>query len=234
MNCTDTESARSPMAQSNALSSFPQAVEPTQKQAHAHKMQCLNCGKSNHKSKDCRVTTRLTCNFCKKQGHIEKMCFSKKRQQSHQRQNTANASLSHEQEYSFTTTHNCPVTRNNTFLVDCGASSHMINDESLFVFFDSTFKPADHSIELADGRPRNDLAKGKGDATITMFDSQGVSYSITLKGALYTPEFPISVFSVRAATEAGASLKFSRTSTLLTHKGTNFNITQKGNIFSAN
>ena len=91
---TDTESARSPMAQSNALSSVPQAVEPTQKQAHAHKMQCLNCGKSNHKSKDCRVKTRSTYNFCRKQGHIEKKCFSKKRQQSHQHQNTANACFS--------------------------------------------------------------------------------------------------------------------------------------------
>ena len=107
----------------------------------------------------------------------------------------------------------------------------MINDESLFVFFDSTFKPVDHSIELADSRRRNDLAKGKGDARITMFDSQGVSYIITLKGAFYTPEFPVSLFSLRAATEAGASLKFSRTITFLTHKGTKFNITQKGNLY---
>ena len=231
VNYTDTESARAPMTQSNALSSASQTVEATQKQTHANKTQCLYCGKSNHKSKDCRVKNRLTCNFCKKQGHIEKMCFTKKRQQAHPHQSMANATVSHENDYSFTTTHNRPVPRNNTFLVDCGASSHMINDKSLFVSLDSTFEPTDHFIELADGRRRNDLAEGQGDAKIEMFNSQGVQYNITLKGALYTPEFPISLFSVRAATEAGASLVFSKTGASLTHRGTKFDITQKGNLY---
>ena len=64
----------------------------------------------------------------------------------------------------------------------------MINDDSLFAFFDRTFKPADHFIELADGRSRNDFAKGKMDARVTVFDTQGVSCNITLQGLFYTPE----------------------------------------------
>ena len=38
----------------------------------------------------------------------------------------------------------------NALLVDCGATTHIINDESKFSNFDDKFAPEKHYIELAD------------------------------------------------------------------------------------
>lgn len=37
---------------------------------------CLHCGKNNHASNECRIINKLKCNFCKKQGHLQKVCIS--------------------------------------------------------------------------------------------------------------------------------------------------------------
>ena len=39
---------------------------------------CLRCGKKGHKSTDCRHKD-TTCRYCKKTGHLESVCFKKKR-----------------------------------------------------------------------------------------------------------------------------------------------------------
>jgi transposase InsO family protein len=39
---------------------------------------CLACGKEGHKYADCRVRSKLKCNYCKKPNHIEKVCLQKK------------------------------------------------------------------------------------------------------------------------------------------------------------
>ncbi|KAJ8046483.1 hypothetical protein HOLleu_05166 [Holothuria leucospilota] len=47
-------------------------------------------------------------------------------------------------------------------LVDCGGTTHTVNDQSKFIRFDDDFKPADHYIELADGKRTNNIAMRKG------------------------------------------------------------------------
>ena len=39
---------------------------------------------------------------------------------------------------------------NETFLVDCGATTHIVNEDENFIYVDPSFKPEEHFIELAD------------------------------------------------------------------------------------
>ncbi len=56
-------------------------------------------------------------------------------------------------------------------LVDCGATTHVLNDKDKFVSFDHTFDPAKHFIELADSSRTNNVALAKGDALVNLVDS---------------------------------------------------------------
>ena len=43
-------------------------------------------------------------------------------------------------------------------LVDTGATSHIVNDEELFINIDKSYVPENHYIELADGSKTNSVA----------------------------------------------------------------------------
>ena len=92
--------------------------------------------------------------------------------------------------------------------MDCGATTHIINDESKFSKFDDKFAPEKHYIELADGTRSNNVALKRGDVEITIMDTTGNRVNVTLKNALYIPTYPQNIFSVQAATERGASVSF--------------------------
>ena len=62
---------------------------------------------------------------------------------------------------------------NVNLLVDCGATTHIINDESKFIFFEKNFNPNDHYIELADGSRTNNVAMKKGTAKLYLQDTDG-------------------------------------------------------------
>lgn len=56
-------------------------------------------------------------------------------------------------------------------LVDCGATTHIINDKSKFVNFDKNFDPKRHFIELADGSQTNGVVLGRGTASVSLNDA---------------------------------------------------------------
>ena len=117
------------------------------------------------------------------------------------------------------------INKPNALLVDCGATTHIINDESKFSNFDDKFAPEKHYIELADGTRSNNVALKRGDVEITIMDTTGKRVNATLKNALYIPTYPQNIFSVQAATERGASVSFNPDSAELVYKdGTKFNI----------
>ncbi|XP_068201778.1 uncharacterized protein [Palaemon carinicauda] len=93
-------------------------------------------------------------------------------------------------------------------LVDCGATTHILTDESRFTRFDETFKPERHLIELADGTRCRNVAVKRGDAMIKMIDSDGRHCNVKLKNTLLIPTYPQNIFSVQAATEKGAQVIF--------------------------
>ena len=188
-NYANTEAIRSTQEQSSAMAS--QTQKPTRVQSYSQKgtgaIQCLSCGKTGHKSKDFRSKSKLKCQFCQRQGHVESVCFKRKR-------STASASSAGTTGFSSLTRADTASTCSERLLIDCGATCHIINSEKHFVCFDNEFEPDKHFIELADGYRSNKLATAKGTAEFTVLDSNGVSRSITLQNALLAPTFPTSLF----------------------------------------
>ena len=73
----NTEALRSPRPIS-AMASKTQHMAQKSTQKCSKTLQCLSCGKMGHKSWDCRSKSKLRCDFCKKQGHIEAVCLQKR------------------------------------------------------------------------------------------------------------------------------------------------------------
>ncbi|XP_046841039.1 uncharacterized protein LOC124435135 [Xenia sp. Carnegie-2017] len=121
---------------------------------------------------------------------------------------------------------------NNMLLVDCGATSHIITDESKFTSFDDAFKPNSHYIQLTDGTKSNNVALKRGNVSIHIIDSTGKCTAVSLKKALYIPSYPQDIFSVQAATEKGASVEFHpQSAELKSTDGTKFNIEKHGKLY---
>lgn len=79
-------------------------------------------------------------------------------------------------------------------MVDCGTTTHMINDATKFKTSDKSFRPEDHMIELADGTKVSGMAKMRGDAEVYLLDSKGRRVRTMLRRALYIPSFPQNIF----------------------------------------
>ena len=239
-NFANTESMRTTGQTASALST-------TAAKRPVSKTKCNACGKGNHKSNECRSKAKLQCGYCGKQGHVESVCFKKKsaNQNTPQSNTSANTSTTSDPS-SFSFTVSTDIKTNDTvvlhasassksikekLLVDCGATCHIVNDASRFVSYDNSFDATKHYIELADGRCSNELAIAKGDAIYTIMNSNGKPCNITLTNALLAPKFPTSLFSVRAATDAGASVTFAKDIAQLTHGSTQFNIVKEGQLY---
>ena len=97
---------------------------------------------------------------------------------------------------------------------------------------DSSFDPAEHFIELADGSRVRNTAQGRGDACIKLMGSEGNTHEAILKNALFVPTFKQNILSVQAATENGAEVNFKRDSAeLVSPNGTKFNIKKSGRLY---
>lgn len=46
-------------------------------QSNSNAKYCYCCGLRNHVTKDCRLRANANCDYCKKQGHLEKACIAK-------------------------------------------------------------------------------------------------------------------------------------------------------------
>jgi len=200
--------------------------------------QCLACGHTNHITKNCRVKHKLTCEFCHKGGHVESVCFQKKKLQQSALQTSTNQSTSFSFTVSLThadttTTHKLPRqdSTDHKLLVDCGATCHIINNKEHFTSYDSSFDPSKHYIQLADGHSSNTLAIARGVAEYTMLDNNDTPHTVKLTNALLAPDFPASLFSVRAATDAGGTVTFTKTQANLTSNHTTFDFVRDGNLY---
>ena len=79
---------------------------------------------------------------------------------------------------------------NETFLVECGATTHIVNKGENFIDVDPSFKPQEHSIELADGTRANNVAKKRTTVTISLRTINGHVVQANLEKALLIPTYP--------------------------------------------
>ena len=55
----------------------------------------------------------------------------------------------------------------------CGATTHIVNDDSNFISTDENYKPDNHFIELTDGSRTNNVAKKRGTVDVDIVDENG-------------------------------------------------------------
>ena len=192
---------------------------------YSKKNTCHSCGGNGHSSNQCKKKDSLHCNFCHKRGHTEKVCFRKSKEQNQYRESPTTASTT----FSFMINDGDHHPLN--LLVDCGATTHIVNTEDQFVKFDSNFDATKHFVETADGRRSNEIAVARGDAKFTISDANNRPCTIILKNALLAPKFPTSLFSVKAAIENGASIIFYNKTAELHAGETTFKFVQQGNLY---
>ena len=71
-----------------------------------------------------------------------------------------------------------------TFLVDCGATTHIINNESNLLGFDGSFDLTKHFIKLANGEKSNNVAKKWVTSVIYLHSADNGLVKIFLKNTL--------------------------------------------------
>ena len=227
-NYEDTENARGSRGESDSVKHF---VHNNNNKKHfggnsysnnnnsRKQIVCYKCGAPGHKSPQCK--NKQYCKLCKSNSHSDKAC---RKQNSNNSKNNENMSkmrddTSHaKDEHSFhfvmrdvneediITYHS--TSEENLFLVDSGATSHVVCKDTSFISTDDSFIPQNHSITLADGSKTNGMAVKKGTIKLSLENSEGEIIVGVLEGVLHVPSYPQNIFSVKAALKMKTSVHF--------------------------
>ena len=200
---------------------------------------CYTCGESGHKSNNCsksKQRIKLWCGHCRSSTHSDKACRKKHSKDVAARvsNNTERKNNNDEHDFAFCVSEDNYLLKvsENSILVDCGATTQIINDDSQFVYTDKSYIPEEHFIELADGSCTNNIAKKRGTVVVDIQDEYGIIRKATLNNALYIPSYPQNIFSVQAAAEKGAKVNFNADSGELVNKdGVKFPIQKHGRLY---
>ena len=208
------------------------------------KLTCYRCKEPGHKAADCYAklpdnTSERWCNYCKSTTHDTKFCRKLKDKAKSAQDTVVDIDESYNHNVFKVDVHDTPDMHDSdfacTFLVDCGATSHIVKDRSLFVHLDGNFESEKHVIELADGSQCTNVVKGKGEAQVVFHDVEGNPQEVSLTNALYVPSYNQNIFSVQAATNKGAKLTFDKDSANMTSaKNVKFDIQRYGRLYYLN
>ena len=209
-------------------------------------MKCYTCGKPGHKSFECRSAKpkgkrdKRWCDNCKSHTHNTSYCRRNDSARTVADSGGEKSDVDESQSHSFVfkVSYDPVVTCNamkTSLLVDCGATTHIVNDRAKFVKFDDAFDPTKHVIELADGSRTNGIVMGKGNAQVLIHDVEGCQREVMLENALFIPSYKQDIFSVQAASCKGASVTFTpNTAVLKASNGTIFVIEKQGKLYFLN
>ena len=162
---------------------------------------CYSCGQPGHKSPRCRSKDKKNpkkesnrwCSHCRSKTLNTEVCRKK---------DMAKTVSDDSKDASFAfkvTVDNFNSIRDNSLLVDTGATAHILNEKSKFLKFDDKFKPENHYIELADGSRACGIVSAKGRAKVLLHDLEGVPHEVFLEDALYIPSYKQNIFSVQGS-----------------------------------
>ena len=196
---------------------------------------CYSCGQPGHKSSECRSKDKKKkgnnrwCSHCKSKTHNTDVCRKK---------DTAKTVSDDRKDASFAfkvTVNNVNSARENSLLVDTGATAHILNDKSKFLKFDDEFKPENHYIELADGSRACGVVSAKGRAQVILHDVEGVPHEVYFENVLYIPSYKQNIFSVQAAIDRGCAVNLTPDiAELSAPDGTKFGIKKYGKLYYLN
>ena len=155
---------------------------------------------------------RPRCYNCKKLGHISSQCYKKKSQESTSNAKTAECSTDllftavSEPPVEFATSCKSSVAKTSdlVWLIDSGASSHMIKEKTVLRNYRNFDSP--ELVRLGDGHVVEAL--GAGNLSVKVFAPNGSDCKFTISDVLYIPQLASNLFSVKAATKHGHILLF--------------------------
>ena len=125
---------------------------------------------------------------------------------------------------------------NNDFLVDTGASVHVISNIKYFTNLHKNSNSETSFLEMADGTKSCNIIVGKGTAKIPIIDIKGEESHIVLNDALFVPTFSKNIISVSQAIKMGFKFNFNHIAkeSMVSPNGNIFRIVTKGNLYYLN
>ena len=218
------------------------------------KIHCYLCGQEGHKKNECRsnngkynksgtASVNRYCVNCRSPTHNTQDCRRKKTTAKFARNTATKPPRYNDDEDSFifkvsvsTMNDNShDINMKNNFLIDCGATAHIVCDKDKFVKFDDNFDSKNHIIELADNSRHQGIVVARGDAQIFLNDSHGIKREVILKDTLCIPSYKQDIISVNSLTNKGIKVIFGQDyAKMVAPNGTIFNINQSGKLYYVN
>ena len=138
---------------------------------------CFSCGKYDHKSQNCRKPSRW-CRNCNNKSHDTKFC--RKTKTNHTRAKEGGVKHIKDKHTFIFSVNNTDESYCN-LLVNCGATTQILNDDSKFMSFHKNF---DKDIFLVQAATENG-AKVEFKPNSATLNTQGTTFEIHKKGKLY-------------------------------------------------
>ena len=227
---------QSDLQSDNVMKTFqnPAYSKPKQKPNYngAKQKLCHICKDPNHLANTCPKRAKKWCSYCRTDTHISKNCYKNRAHSAKNIQSDNNKDDSFI--FKISETDECPTNpvKDDSLLVDCGASTHIIKDKDKFITFDKNFDPSQHCIVLADSSMQTGVAKGRGDAKIQLTCTEGKVCDVTLRNALYIPSYSQNILSVCEVAKKGVDVCFGKDrAEIITPSGVKFSIQQKNKLY---
>lgn len=157
---------------------------------------------------------QFTCHYCKKPGHFKRDCTkflatqqgSCKKEQKEAAKVSVQRAISGSDDEALVATRALTTCSKESWIVDSGATSHMCNNENLFV--EMRQLNIRQEVVLGDGHSLEATAEGT--VKLETLLPNGNTQKCTLKNVLLVPKLSYSLLSVSKMVEAGKTTKFDK------------------------